>query len=302
MEERKQQIQVGVLFILSILVLVFGVLWFKNYRLRAESARVVVEFPSTSGLLRGDPVEVRGVPAGQVREIRYSEGKAEIVMDLDKSVKLTRQSRISIENIGIMGQKRIAIEPGPPGGEPVPLEETVFQGEYEPGISELVSGLGGTLEVVNRLADRLDRMFATFDTSNEGSLGRTLKNTEQVTAELATFLRESRGELSQSVRTFSLAMNDLHQTLDGREESIGELVEKATVASVRLDSTLAELDRAAVLTRETMQKVNSGDGTLSKMVNDEALYVEMTDTIRELRALVADVKENPKRYVRLSLF
>ena len=70
MSERKLEIQVGIVFVLALAVLVLGVLWFKSYHYRAENVKMTVVFPKTSGLVRGDPVEVLGVPSGQVAEIR----------------------------------------------------------------------------------------------------------------------------------------------------------------------------------------------------------------------------------------
>ena len=111
MSERSNQIRVGVIFILAVIVLVAGVLWFKNFRISGRNVKATVEFPNTSGLVRGDPVEVSGVPSGQVSQIRYEDGRALVTLDLNRKVKLFRGSRFVIENVGIMGQKLVAIYP-----------------------------------------------------------------------------------------------------------------------------------------------------------------------------------------------
>ena len=63
--ERLRMIQVGVLFIFSILVLIAGVLWFKEFQFGQKRSVVIAEFPSTSGLIKGDNVEVSGVPSSR---------------------------------------------------------------------------------------------------------------------------------------------------------------------------------------------------------------------------------------------
>ena len=49
-------------------------------------------------------------------------------------------------------------------------------------------------------------------------------------------------------------------------------------------------------------KVNSGQGSLGLLVNDAALYRNTDSLVAELRALVADVKKNPKRYINVKVF
>ena len=186
MSERKLEIQVGVVFLLALAILVFGVLWFKNYKYRAEKVEVTVVFPKTSGLIKGDPVEVLGVPSGQVSAIRNEDGRAVVVLDLAEGVKLYKDTRIALENVGIMGQKLVAIYPGG-RSEPVPLDGSVFQGEYQPGVAELMSELGGTLQAVDQLAKRMDSVLRTIDEGAGGTAGETLENAKQITADLAGF-------------------------------------------------------------------------------------------------------------------
>lgn len=298
--ERSKNIQVGVIFILSILVLVAGVLWFKEFQFGQKRTMLMAEFPSTSGLIKGDNVEVRGVPSGHVSEIRFEDGRSLVTMEIDRDANIRQGSRFVLENVGIMGQKMVAVYPATEGPPAEP--GTIFQGEYQPGIPQLMEGLGGTLEVANRLAVRLEGMMASFDSTDQNSLQSLINNTETLTAELAVFVQENRRDMREGLTNFNHAMGTLHRSLDGREESIGRLFDSGEQAAVKLSSSLSRLDSTTTRVDSLLARVERGEGSLGRAMSDPALYDEMVTTLREARALVADVRENPKRYVKLSLF
>lgn len=298
--ERVRMIQVGVLFIFSIFVLIAGVLWFKEFQFGQKRSVVIAQFPSTSGLIKGDNVEVSGVPSGHVSEIRYENGRSLVTMEIDREAEIRQGSRFVLENVGIMGQKMVAVYPATDGPPADP--NTIFQGEYQPGIPQLMEGLGGTLDAVNRLAIRLEGMVASFDSTDSNSLQNLVSNTETLTAELVVFVRESRGEIRSGLTNFNDAMAALHRSLDGREESVGRLIDSTEQAAVHLNSSLSRVDSATARVDSLLARVERGEGTLGKALEDPALYEELVTTLRETRALVADVRENPKRYVKLSLF
>lgn len=301
MTERKLQVQVGAIFLFSVLVLVAGILWFKDVSFRSRNVTVRVEFAKTSGLTRGDPVEVSGVPAGQVAKITYKNGKAVVDLDLERGVVLYPTAQIVIENVGIMGQKLVAVYPGQ-GGTPLALDGAVFRGSYQPGIPELMTDLGGTLAAFDRLARRLDGVLAAFSESDRGALARTLHNTEQATGDLVVFLRESRGELAGAVRNFSAAMQDMHEILEGREGRLAEAIETTTRTAQNFDTTLTAVRSAAIRVDTLLARIEAGEGTLGRIHQDDSLYVELVRALRETRTLVRDIQENPKKYVKLSLF
>jgi phospholipid/cholesterol/gamma-HCH transport system substrate-binding protein len=299
--ERRKHIEVGVLFVLSIVVLVSGVLWFKDFQFAKARLQVMVEFPSTSGLVKGDPVEVRGVPSGQVKETRFENGRALVMLQLDRSAQPREGTRFVIENVGIMGQKMVAVYP-PEQTAPLAPEGTIFIGQYQPGIPQLMEELGGTLDAFGRIAIRLESIMEGFDETQEGSLRRTLASTEVVATETATFMRESRDDLSGAIRNFNSAMEQLNLTLDGRADTVGRMLENTERAAGHLDSTLTALDRATSRVDSLLLRINRGDGSLGRALADEQLYEELVSTLRETRTLVADVRANPKKYVKLSLF
>jgi phospholipid/cholesterol/gamma-HCH transport system substrate-binding protein len=301
MSDRKLQIQVGLLFLLSIIVVVMGILWFKEFKIGGRSYPLVVEFPNTSGLARGDEVEVKGVTSGKVEAIRFEEGRALVFIQLDRGVELYNDAQFSIESIGLMGEKAVTILPGtrrtgvlPPGSTP--------KGEYHGGVTELMTGVGGALDTFERLATRLDSLLVGFDRPKQDQVGRTLDNLERATREMANLLEENRTEIAHSVRTMGDAMEDLHAMLDGHEDSFGQAIEGARSTTAHMDSTLVNLNRTVNRMDSLLVQVQSGEGTLGRVIEDEALYDEFVATLGDAKALLQDVRQNPKRYFKFSVF
>jgi phospholipid/cholesterol/gamma-HCH transport system substrate-binding protein len=101
----------------------------------------------------------------------------------------------------------------------------------------------------------------------------------------------SRGELQQIVTNSRTAARELADaTL-----TLRKLADEMSGTSTKLSSTVSRADSVFV-------KVNSGQGTLGRMVNDPRLYQNSDSLVTELRALVADVKKNPRRYINVRVF
>lgn len=298
--EKRREVQVGLLFILAVTVLIMGVLWFKEFRIGGQVYTIRVEFVNTSGLQKGDPVEVRGVTSGSVADITYEAGRAIVSLQLDNSVEIWPDTQFVIENVGIMGQKLVAIYPGSPG-EPLP-SDMIFEGTFQPGIPALMADLGGALDSFERLAVRLEALLEAFDETEQGRMNRILANTEQLTKDLAEFLRSTRGDLAETVGNFNDAMRNLNSVLEGRSEDFAEALEHATAATARLDSTLVTMNRAMERADSLLAGVEAGEGTLGKLAQDERLYEELRGALSEAQALITDMKENPRKYLKFSVF
>jgi phospholipid/cholesterol/gamma-HCH transport system substrate-binding protein len=301
MSERKLQIQVGLLFILSIALLVFGVLWFKEFTVGEAYYPLRVGFPNTSGLVKGDAVEVSGVPSGKVDDITFENQRALVTLKIVREVALYPGTRVAIRNVGIMGQKVVAIDPGPAEGDPL-VPGTILRGTYESGLPQLMGDLSGTLDAVERLATRLDTVLAEFGDTDFERVRRTLDHAERMTGELAGVLEENRDDLKEAVDNLSAGAREMRAALDGRGEQVGEILDAAGGTATRLDSTLVRLDDSMGRVDRILGELEAGEGTAGKLLSDEALYERLVTAVAEAESLMADLRANPRRYFKVSLF
>jgi phospholipid/cholesterol/gamma-HCH transport system substrate-binding protein len=101
----------------------------------------------------------------------------------------------------------------------------------------------------------------------------------------------SRGELQTIVTNSQNAARELVQAA----QNLKQLTD-------RLDRTESSLSRAVSRADSVLAKANGRDGTMGLMINDASLYQQSDSLVRELRALVADMKKNPKQYINVRVF
>jgi phospholipid/cholesterol/gamma-HCH transport system substrate-binding protein len=101
----------------------------------------------------------------------------------------------------------------------------------------------------------------------------------------------SRGELKQIVANSQIAARELMEAT----KSLRKLSDDASVTQSKLSAAVSRTD-------SVLRKINDGQGTLGRMLNDPHLYQNSDSLVIELRSLVADLKKNPKRYINLRIF
>jgi len=121
------------------------------------------------------------------------------------------------------------------------------------------------------------------------SLNNTMKSFEGVSYKLNSLLKDSKPKLDQTFQYLETTTGNLASFTD----SLSQVNVKAMASS--LEATLANFDAI-------MKKMENGEGSIGKLLNDEQLYKNLEGASKELEELLKDLKENPKRYVHISVF
>jgi phospholipid/cholesterol/gamma-HCH transport system substrate-binding protein len=295
---RKTEIQVGLTVLVALALLLWGVTWLKEFSL-AQRVRIWhVAFSQAGGLGKSDEVQVNGLRKGEVRDIRLSGDHVLVDLALSSDIGLTDQSRVAIRNVGLMGEKQIAVDFKPTGR--VYTERDTIIGVYEAGMGEVMAGLGGSVDVLNRLVSQLDRVATMM--SETGEFGQTLRNFRDTSQELKQAVLENRRALRSTLSDFSASARTMKSLTTDKEAELRASVDHLASAAKNLDQLSTRFDSLRVVLQSTVRKVDRGDGTLGKLVNDDKLYVEMNSSVKAIRALLEDIKANPKKYLTVKIF
>ena len=295
---RKTEIQVGLTVLVALALLLWGVTWLKEFSL-AQRVRIWhVAFSQAGGLGKSDEVQVNGIRKGEVRDIRLSGDHVLVDLALASDVGLTDQSRVAIRNVGLMGEKQIAVDFKPTGR--AYTERDTIIGVYEAGMGEVMAGLGGSVDVLNRLVSQLDRVATMM--SETGEFGQTLRNFRDTSQELKQAVLENRSALRTTLSDFSASARTMKSLTTDKEAELRASVDHLASASKNLDQLSMRFDSLRVALQSTVRKVDRGDGTLGKLVNDDKLYTEMNSSVKAIRALLEDIKANPKKYLTVKIF
>ncbi len=298
MDRRGTELTVGVTVIFAIFVLVGGIIWIKGCQVAKREHVYRVAFDEVGGLTVGDPVTVLGVERGSVRKIELGRARVYVDLSVDKGIRITKDTGFYVRNIGLMGEKYVAITLGK-STEPVARGE-ILDGRFESGVPEVVGEIGIALKdfekTVRKVHDVLDQV------EKEGKISGTFENLNQFSGQLRGALEENREDLRLAVDDLRYTSSKLRQFAEARGPEIDTTVTQITELTRDLDGLVTKLEGLSGAVETLVQKVEGGQGTLGKMVNDDALYNEMKTTLEEAKALIADIKANPRRYLKFSVF
>ena len=108
-------------------------------------------------------------------------------------------------------------------------------------------------------------------------------------------LRETVVNLNAASRTAKSLTTDREAQLRQTLESFARSAEALERLTTRLDSLRGALQSVS-------GKIDRGEGSLGKLVNDPRLYDDAKASVTQLRALIEDIKKNPKKYLNISVF
>ncbi|MDP1830662.1 MAG: MlaD family protein [Geothrix sp.] len=292
----KLETKVGLFFTGAIALL--AVLIFRTEKLeiggkRNQSERLTY-FDQVAGLNVQSAVRIAGVKVGDVRTIALENGKAKVVVGLDKEVPVYADATVSLGSIGILGEKFIDLNPGHsakgpfPEGQPIPskagvsldnLMETLADiGKNVKGITQsLNESIGGEQgrQKIDEIVDNIRVLTAEFRSmaqENHGAINATMANVEAISADL-------RDKLPKLAQEFETVGKNLNAILD---ENRPEL--KGIVGDVRklTQSFQGTADNLKVLT----SRLNSGEGTIGKLLNDDTTIKKINEAVDNLNGML----------------
>lgn len=294
---RRATIQVGITGLIALVLLLAGILWVKQYQLGKKVVHLVAEFEEVGNLSEGDPVSVRGVKKGVVTRITLEDQRVRVEFSVDRDVTLHPDARLRVANIGFMGEKFLALEPGSAPGrydasKPIP-------GRFQSGVPEVISGAGELLTEATELSSRLNEMLDAMDPA---TMEKTSKNIEKMTRTLTRAVEQNEADLRQAVLDFKAASKQMRAIAEANAQPVAASIKDFGTASQRLTELSGKLSTTADALQRVVERMDKGEGTLGKALADPQLYDDLRETLHNTNDLVKDMKLHPGRYIRLRLF
>ncbi|AYN04547.1 MULTISPECIES: MlaD family protein [unclassified Flavobacterium] len=297
-----REIKTAILVIASILLFIWGYSFLKGKDLFTDYKTFYVEYDNVEGLATSAPVTLNGLAIGKINGIKINEatGKLLVELQLKTDFPISKSSTASIYEPGLIGGKQIAIYPNFNDKEPA-VEGQLFKGTTKLG---LTAGLADKLAPVQ---DKVEKMLVNIDKLVSG-LNNVLDQKGQED------LKKSLAELSKTMEQFHKASGSINSILDTNKGQINGVVTNFNKMSgnfakmsdslnkADLGKTVRSLNQALAKVDGLMNGLNSGKGTMGKLLKDEALYNNLQATSKELELLLQDVRLSPTRYVNVSLF
>jgi phospholipid/cholesterol/gamma-HCH transport system substrate-binding protein len=333
--KRTSDFVVGLTVIVVTVVLIAGTLWLNQADLGGRTRHLVVRSRDVGGVALGNPVVIRGVRAGRVEAIALGDNNWVVLkLGLDREVELPNDPVVLLAASSLFGewQATVTSRDGVPGDRELraAVDEArttgdTLAGAVLPDIAQLTAVAGRISGDVAEVAERVQvafddqaakelrasiRNFATLSADLARTVNAQSKNLDRISTNVQTGLTTI-NEAAARLNTFSgrvdsaTSRGELQTIVTNSQTAARELVDAARnmrELTDRLDKTETNLSRAVARADSVFAKANSRSGTLGLMINDPALYQQSDTLVRELRALVADIKKNPRRYVNVRVF
>lgn len=298
MEYKALELRVGLTIFVAAVILTVGLMWFEGFKLNRSVYEIHAVFPMVGNIAGGDKVTVNGVERGEVKRVSLRDKDVLLTLQIDADTRIPDDSRIVLQTVGIMGDRSISILLG--GSDRFLEPGAIMDGVYDPGISEALAFLGNIMDELTVLTRDMRKITGTLTEGDK--LARTVDNLAAVTGELRVFLEKDRPELSAGARSFRRSAETVEGLLARNEGTLDTMIASFGEAGRDLPELVRRMRTLTDSLTAVTAKLQRGDNTMGALLNDRALMDRLETTVRELSELVADVKANPKKYLKVEIF
>jgi phospholipid/cholesterol/gamma-HCH transport system substrate-binding protein len=297
-----REIKTAILVIAAILLFIWGYSFLKGKDLFNSYHTYFILYDNVEGLSASAPVTLNGLVIGKVNNISFvSEERQNLVeIQVVGKYQFSNKSIAKIYEPGFIGGKQIMILPDYNHQEMLKSGDYI-QGIIKPGItSELADKLLPLQQSIEKVMVNADALLINL---NDILDQKTKENVRGSFAELH--------EALESINTMTAKMNGIlefndkkiHKTIANFEQTSQNFAQISdSLAASNLGKTIRDLENTLANVDAIMNDVQSGKGSLGKLIKEEGLYNNLEGATKELEQLLGDMKQNPKRYVHFSLF
>jgi phospholipid/cholesterol/gamma-HCH transport system substrate-binding protein len=297
-----KEIKTAILVIASILLFIWGYSYLKGRDLLIEYKIFYVQYDNVEGLAVSAPVTINGLIVGKVNriELQNQTGKLLVELQIKTDFPISKSSVVNLYEPGLIGGKQIQIVPNFSDSTLAKSGETLQSGVKQ-GLTDLVA------EKLTPLQDKVEKMVVSTDifVKNLNSILDT--NTKETIKSSIINLNESLKELQIATKSVNGILDDnkfkINSTLTNIDKVSSDFSKISdSISKANIGKTIKNLEQTLSKVNLIMADVQSGKGTLGKLMKDDVLYSNLNKTSKEIELLLQDVRLNPTRYVNVSLF
>ena len=315
-KKRFKPVIIGASFVAAIVIFVWGFNFLKSTNLFNKETIYYASYNKVNGLIKANPVVINGLRVGQVKNVYFNpdvSGDIMVSIILSTDFPIPNNTIARIFSSDLMGSKAIELELGNSKiilqeGDTLPTSvEAGLMAEVNAQVQPIKKKAEDLMASIDTLVTAFQSIFNKSARENlAGSflnIEKTLANLQNATSNIDTLVVEE----SSRISSILVNLDSLTTTFRKNKGNITAIIENFemisdSLAKSEIPGTFARLNKSLDNVQTILDKVNRGEGTLGMLMNDDSLYLELNRSASALDSLLVDIKRNPKRYVRFSLF
>lgn len=292
--KRRDEVLVGMTATVAFVGLILGSLWLARGGLQ-PGYPLFAKFNWGAGLKQGQPVLLAGVNVGYVENVDIrTDGLLIVKFRIRKEYQVPLGTTATIAPNGFFGDQLIALHPGAPNPKSYQQNDTILAGRATPQIGDVLARTDTIASHISQLTQAFNREF--IERKGFEAMNATVREATALIADLSRIAEQQSAELTKTQAAIRRATNAVDSV------QIDSTIKAFRTSLASLDELAADLRKTTGNLNMTLARVDSGPGTIGKLMNDPALYNDSRKLLARLDSLMADFQKNPRRYIKLSIF
>jgi phospholipid/cholesterol/gamma-HCH transport system substrate-binding protein len=303
------EVKVGIIAIVTIVVFIWLFNFMKGQNLLSKDAIYYTVYDKVGGLGESSPVEVNGYRIGVVQSISFISpvsGKLLVEFSVDKDFRIPVNTVAEIVPVSVLGGMKVQFVYG--DGPGFYNSRDTIPGKISSSLAEMLET--EMLPLKDRISDLIGEIDSVLTTVNtvldpafRKNLGNTMANLSSTTGSLSNVLGSKEKELKltlDNLSAFSAMLSENTVRLGETFENLQSITD--TLRSADIYSAVSNLRSTLANTTKMLGSINEGKGSAGQLLTNDSLYTNLSNSLASLDDLLKDLKENPGRYVRFSVF
>ena len=259
------ELKLGIFVTIGIIAVLITIMMLGNYSLTSKYI-VNTYFENTAGLPKKSKVKISGVDVGNIKNIVLENGRAKVILVIDRKITLYSDATAKVVSMGIIGTKYIELTQGTPTNAVV-----------EPG-GTINAAKGASLEeLIENAVKKVDEVLGNASEGLNKDFFKNLYDTVENLKKVSKTIADKERQIGQVIDNFKNFSSDLYNITQQNKQDIRDIVLELKKVSERID--------------ELVTKISEGDGTISTLINDEEMANEIKGTVSDIKVTVEQLQQ-----------
>lgn len=305
----KTEIKIGIFGLCVLVILFFGIKFLKGSDIFQKENTYYAYYNDVSGMLVSSNVLVNGLRVGYVKEIEATNERADnflVTFTCSSDIKIPQDSKITLFSADLLGSKALKLQLGT--SSKIIEDGDTLSSDRELG---MLDNLGASVSpLMNNLDSILTSLNKILNAQTQTSLQNTITNLETTTSKLSniscdldnlmTSEKTKLAKIIENTESITANFKENNEKLSNIIANVDNIVDSAAKANI--GTTLIETGKSIEKLNTVLGVIEKGKGNVGLLINDEELYKSLDNSAKNLNKLIEDIKENPKKYINVSVF